>query len=61
MSVPSETGRGPLAKAGLLDSLEATTHQGAIDLSLHVVGTLPGQEIAAKTAKQIAYPWSAEP
>src|SRR5437764_3003842 len=80
------TGSLLLARAGLLDGLEATTHHGAIDLlrqaapqaivhddrrfvdngrvvcsagiaagidmSLHVVGKLLGEEVAAKTAKQ---------
>ncbi len=88
------TGALLLAKAGLLDGLEATTHHGAIDLlratapqttvhtdrrfvdngrvicsagiaagidmSLHVVGRLLGQEVAEKTAKQMEYPWSGE-
>ena len=83
------TGALLLAKAGLLDGLEATTHHGAIDLlrqtapktmvhterrfvdngrvvcsagiaagidmSLHVVGRLLGEDIAAKTAKQMEY------
>lgn len=85
------TGALLLAKAGLLDGLEATTHHGAIDLlrqtapkttvrvnrrfvdngrvvcsagiaagidmSLHVVGRLLGEEVAEKTAKQMEYPW----
>ena len=86
------TGALLLAKAGLLDGLEATTHHGAIDLlrqtapdaavvhegrrfvdngrvvcsagiaagidmSLHVVGRLLGQEVAVKTAQQMEYPW----
>jgi transcriptional regulator GlxA family with amidase domain len=80
-----------LAKAGLLDGLEATTHHGAIDLlrqtapttivhadrrfvdngrvvcsggiaagidmSLHVVSRLLGEEIAERTARQMEYPW----
>ncbi len=80
-----------LAKAWLLDGLEATTHHGAIDLlrqtapntsihagrrfvdngrvicsagiaagidmSLHVVGRLLGNEVAEKTARQMEYPW----
>ncbi len=88
------TGALLLAKAGLLDGLEATTHHGAIDLlrqtapttevhadrrlvdngrvicsagiaagidmSLHVVRRLLGQEIAVKTARQMEYPWSGE-
>ena len=83
-----------LAKAGLLDGLEATTHHGAIDLlrqtapmtivhadsrfvdngrvicsagiaagidmSLHVVSRLLGQEVAEKAARQMEYPWSGE-
>jgi putative intracellular protease/amidase/catechol 2,3-dioxygenase-like lactoylglutathione lyase family enzyme len=85
------TGALLLAKAGLLDGLEAATHQGAIDLlreaapktavhtdcrfvdngrvvcsagiaagidmSLHVVGRLLGQEVAEKTARQMEYPF----
>ena len=85
------TGALLLAKAGLLDGLEATTHHGAIDLlrqtapqtkvhadrrvvdngrvvcsagiaagidmSLHVVGRLLGEEAAVKTARQMEYPW----
>ena len=85
------TGALLLAKAGLLDGLEATTHHGAvellrqtapttmvhadrrfvdngrvvcsagiaagIDMSLHVVARLFGQEIAEKTARQMEYPW----
>lgn len=84
------TGALLLAKAGLLDGLEATTHHGAIDLlrelapnttvhsdrrfvdngrvicsagiaagidmSLHVVGKLFGDEIAVRTAQQMEYP-----
>jgi transcriptional regulator GlxA family with amidase domain len=84
------TGALLLAKAGLLDGLEATTHHSAIDLlrktapkttcrtgqrfvdngrvicsagiaagidmSLHVVGRLLGQEVAEKTAEQMEYP-----
>jgi transcriptional regulator GlxA family with amidase domain len=87
------TGSLLLAKAGLLDGLEATTHHGSIDLlrglapattvhadrryvdngrvmcsagiaagidmSLHVVGKLLGQEVAEKTARQMEYPWPA--
>ena len=83
------TGALLLAKAGLLDGLEATTHHGAIDLlretaprtivhsdrrvvdngrvvcsagiaagidmSLHVVGKLLGEEVAEKTAQQMEY------
>jgi transcriptional regulator GlxA family with amidase domain len=86
------TGALLLAKAGLLDGLEATTHHGAIDLlrqvasrttihtdrrfvdngriicsagiaagidmSLHVVERLAGQEVAAQTAGQMEYPWT---
>ncbi len=86
------TGALLLAKAGLLDGLEATTHHGAIgllrqtapkatvhadrrfvdngrvicsagiaagiDMSLHVVGRLLGEEIAKRTAKQIEYSWN---
>ncbi len=82
-----------LAKAGLLDGLEATTHRGALDLlrevapnttihtdrryvdngrvicsagiaagidmSLHVVARLCGDEVAAKTARHMEYPWPA--
>ncbi len=89
------TGALLLAKAGLLDGLEATTHHGAIDLlrqtaaktmvyadrrfvdngrvvcsagiaagldmSLHVVARLLGEDIAAKTAKQMEYPWQPVP
>ena len=85
------TGALLLAKAGLLDGLEATTHHGSfdllhqlaprteihvdrrfvdngsvicsagiaagIDMSLHVVAKLLGREVAAKTAKQMEYPW----
>jgi transcriptional regulator GlxA family with amidase domain len=85
------TGALLLAKAGLLDGLEATTHHGAIDLlrqtapkttvhadrrfvdngkvvcsagiaagidmSLHVVTRLLGEEVAEKTAWQMEYPW----
>ena len=85
------TGALLLAKAGLFDGLEATTHHGAIDLlrqtapqtavhadrrfvdkgraicsagiaagvdmSLHVVGRLLGNEVAGKTARQMEYPY----
>ena len=85
------TGALLLAKAGLLDDLEATTHHGAIDLlrqlaprtivhsdrrfvdngrvicsagiaagidmSLHVVAKLHGEEVALQTARQMEYPW----
>jgi transcriptional regulator GlxA family with amidase domain len=85
------TGALLLARAGLLDGLEATTHHKAIDLlrqvaptttvhadrrfvdngqvicsagiaagidmSLHVVGRLLGNEAAWKTAKYMEYPW----
>jgi transcriptional regulator GlxA family with amidase domain len=85
------TGALLLAKAGLLDGLEATTHHEAldllrevapkamvpahrrlvdngrvvcsggiaagIDLSLHVVARLLGQEVAEKAARQMEYPW----
>lgn len=85
------TGALLLAKAGLLDGLEATTHHSAIellretapkttvhadrrfvdngrvvcsagiaagvDMSLHVVARLLGNEIAEKTAKHMEYPW----
>jgi transcriptional regulator GlxA family with amidase domain len=85
------TGALLLAKAGLLDGLEATTHHRAIDLlrqvapkttvyadrrfvdngrvicsagiaagidmSLHVVARLLGNEVAENTAKQMEYPW----
>jgi transcriptional regulator GlxA family with amidase domain len=84
------TGALLLAKAGLLDDLEATTHHGAIDLlrqvapktmvhtdrrfvdkgrvvcsagiaagidmSLHVVARLLGEEVAEQTARQREYP-----
>ena len=83
-----------MAKAGLLDGLEATTHHRTIDLlrevapkttihadrrfvdngrvvcsagiaagidmSLHVVRRLLGQEVTEKTARQMEYPWSGE-
>jgi transcriptional regulator GlxA family with amidase domain len=86
------TGSLMLAKAGLLDGLEATTHHSAIDLlrrlapnttihaerrfvdngriicsagvsagidmSLHVVARLLGDEVATKTARQMEYPWT---
>ncbi len=89
------TGALLLAKAGLLDGLEATTHHGAIDLlrqtapkttvhadrrfvdngrvacsagiaagidmSLHVVGRLLGEDVARRTAGQMEYPWNPEP
>ena len=89
------TGALLLAKAGLLDGLEATTHHGAIellcqtatkttvhadrrfvdngrivcsagiaagiDMSLHVVSRLLGQEVAEKTVKLMEFPWSGEP
>jgi transcriptional regulator GlxA family with amidase domain len=85
------TGALLLAKAGLLDGLEATTHHGAIellrqtapktmvhanrrivdngrvvtsagiaagiDMSLHIVARLLGEEVAEKTARQMEYPW----
>ena len=88
------TGSLLLAKAGILDGLEATTHHGAIellrqtapkttvhttrrfvdngrvvcsggiaagiDMSLHVVERLCGQEIAEKTARQLEYEWNAD-
>jgi transcriptional regulator GlxA family with amidase domain len=84
------TGALLLAKAGLLDGLESTTHHGAIDLlrqiaprtvvrtdrrfvdngkiicsagiaagidmSLHVVTRLLGEEVASRTAEQMEYP-----
>ena len=84
-------GQGTRSAAGLLDGLEATTHDRAIDvlretapmttvhanrrfvdngrvvcsagivaginMSLHVVGRLMGQEVAEKTANQMVYPW----
>lgn len=86
------TGALLLAKAGLLDGLEATTHFGSlellhevapnttvhsdrrfvdngriicsagiaagIDMSLHVVEKLVGDDVATKTAKQMEYPWN---
>src|SRR6185369_2550093 len=85
------TGSLLLAKAGLLDGLETTTHHGSLDLlrelaptasvhsdrrfidngrvicsagisagidmSLHVVARLHGQDVAAKTARQMEYNW----
>lgn len=88
------TGALLLAKAGLLDGLEATTHHIALDLlgqvapqttihadrrfvdngrvvcsagiaagidmSLHVVARLLGDDVAAKTARQMEYPLPAE-
>src|SRR5262249_52964525 len=85
------TGALLLAKAGLLDGLEATTHHGGIDLvrppapqttvhagrrfvdngrvvcsagiaagidmSLHVVRRLLGQDVAKRTARQMESPW----
>jgi transcriptional regulator GlxA family with amidase domain len=85
------TGSLLLAKAGLVDGLEATTHHGALDLlkelapnttvhsdrryvdngriicsagiaagidmSLHVVARLLGDDVAMKTARQMEYPW----
>jgi transcriptional regulator GlxA family with amidase domain len=85
------TGALLLARAGLLDGLEATTHHGAIDLlrgvapkavvtagrrfvdngqvvcsagiaagidmSLHVVSRLLGEEVARETASRMEYPW----
>jgi len=84
------TGALLLAKAGLLDGLEATTHHSALDLlrqiapkttvhtdrrfvdngrivcsagiaagidmSLHIVGRLLGQEVSQKTSVQMEYP-----
>jgi transcriptional regulator GlxA family with amidase domain len=89
------TGALLLAKAGLLDGLEATTHHGAmdllrevapktvvrddrrvvdngrvilsagiaagIDMALHVVARLLGEEHARKTAQYMEYPWAARP
>lgn len=89
------TGSLLLAKAGLLEGLEATTHHGAIDLlrrtasntvvhagrrfvdngrvvcsagiaagidmSLHVVAKLLGDDIATKTVNQMEYPWTKQP
>ena len=86
------TGSLLLAKAGLLDGLEATTHHGAIelltqmaprtivhsdrrfvdngrvicsagiaagiDMSLHVVDRLFGEQVAGQTARQMEYPWN---
>jgi transcriptional regulator GlxA family with amidase domain len=88
------TGALLLAKAGLLNGLEATTHRDAIellrqtapkttvhadrrfvdngrvicsagiaagiDMSLHVVNKLLGDEVAQKTAKWMEYPWPGE-
>ena len=90
MVLPVCTGALLLAKTGLLDGLEATTHHGAIDLlrqtapkttvhadrrfvdngrvacsagiaagidmSLHVVARLLGNEVAGTTARQMEYP-----
>ena len=87
------TGSLILAKAGLLEGREATTHHGAIDLlqqlapgatvrsdrrfvdngqiicsagitagidmCLHVVSRLLGQEVARQTARQMEYSWTA--
>lgn len=87
------TGALLLAKAGLLDNLEATTHHSAfellrqtaprttvhtdrrfvdngrvicsagiaagIDMSLHVVARLLGNDVAEKTARQMEYPYRA--
>jgi transcriptional regulator GlxA family with amidase domain len=84
------TGSLLLAKAGLLDGLDATTHHGALDLlktlapnakvhsdrryvdngrvicsagiaagidmSLHVVSKLLGEDVAVRTARQMEYP-----
>jgi transcriptional regulator GlxA family with amidase domain len=89
------TGALLLARAELLDGLEATTHHGAIDLlretapktavhpdrrfvdngrvvcsagiaagidmSLHVVARLLGEEVADRTARQMEYPWDRNP
>ena len=89
------TGALVLARAGLLDGLEATTHHGALDLlrevapktvvhddrrvvdngrvilsagiaagidmALHVVARLLGEEHARKTAQHMEYPWAAGP
>jgi transcriptional regulator GlxA family with amidase domain len=86
------TGSLLLARAGLLDGLEATTHHMAmdlfrqvapktkihtdrrfvdngriicsagiaagIDMSLHVVARLHGNDVAAKTAEYMEYPWA---
>jgi len=86
------TGALLLARAGLLDGLEATTHHGSLDvlrqvapdttvhrdrrfvdngrvicsagiaaginMSLHVVAKLLGQQVAEQTAKQMEYPWA---
>jgi transcriptional regulator GlxA family with amidase domain len=85
------TGSLLLAKAGLLDGLETTTHHGSLDLlrelvptatvhsdrryldngriicsagisagidmSFHVVARLHGEEVTAKTARQMEYNW----
>jgi transcriptional regulator GlxA family with amidase domain len=83
-----------LAKAGLLDGREATTHwedledlqsqnpqvlvrkdrrwidtgsivtsagiSSGIDMSLHLVSRLAGEELAVQTARQMDYPWQRE-
>jgi transcriptional regulator GlxA family with amidase domain len=88
------TGSLLLAKAGMLNSLETTTHHSAldelrqlapnaiihpdrryvdngkvicsagiaagIDMSLHVVSRLLGQEVARKTARYMEYPWGSD-
>jgi transcriptional regulator GlxA family with amidase domain len=88
------TGALLLAKAGLLESLRATTHHSAIDLlrqtasratvhadcrwvdngrvacsagiaagidmSLHVLARLAGQEVVEQTAREMEYPWKGE-
>lgn len=38
----------------------ARAFAAGIDMSLHAVGRLPGQEDAMKTARQMEYPWEPE-
>jgi transcriptional regulator GlxA family with amidase domain len=32
-----------------------------LDMSLHLVGRLLGEEVAARTARQMEYPWGPRP